>query len=151
MTKSDSDSSSTGGGKGGYAPNSAEATALAAASGMDLRVPYFCEENVWRLAFRMLHHPDHKGRNSSNSQYHVAFVSNASKCVAFLNQKAGIEQGGTVFWDYHVILLEANEDGTLVWDMDSLLPFPKSWNAVVPPTAFTNLKVVLVVDCLLQW
>lgn len=134
MKKSDTDGNAGGDSSSGveYPANSAEATALAVETGPELRVPCYCEENVWRLTYRMLNHLERDNKSNSNNgqttnkAYHVAFVSNPSKCVAFFHQRASSDRDGAVFWDYHVLLLEetGTEEGTLVWDMDSFLPFP---------------------------
>ena len=118
---------------------SATSTALTANDDRDLRVPCFCEENVWRLAYRKLHsapmsdasssHAQSKGE--SKSQYFVVFVSNPSKCVCYFQQRANPDPLTPVFWDYHVLLFEQrpsqekNDDqATLVWDVDSYLSYP---------------------------
>lgn len=90
-------------------------TAVEAPSDRSLRVPCYCEENVWRLAHR------HVGSNAST--YYVVFVSNERQCCAMWNQMA--REGGPCFWDYHVVLFETNEHGeTMVLDMDTLLSYP---------------------------
>lgn len=124
--------------------NTAAATALAASGDLDLRVPCFCEENVWRLAHRKLHSSPSSHSNSTTklststsqsplpddeSRYFVAFVSNPSKCVCFFHQRANPDPTTAIFWDYHVLLLEQlrpqhDDASTVVWDMDSYLPFP---------------------------
>ena len=53
-------------------------TALEAENDADLRIPCYCEENIWRLAYRMIHGNNNK---LDDVQYHVVFVSNPSKCV----------------------------------------------------------------------
>ena len=92
----------------------------------DLRIPYYCEENVWRLAYRKLYYqdqmkqPTNEGRNNNddnkNETYYVAFISNQQKCVPMYHQRAATapstsstlqrkEEIPCCFWDYHVILL----------------------------------------------
>jgi hypothetical protein len=98
----------------------------------DLRVPYYCEENVWRLAYRKLHYNKLKNKqiekvpniskslvavNDDNEtinheRYYVAFISNQHKCVPMYHQRAASAassvQGNEkpcCYWDYHVILL----------------------------------------------
>lgn len=102
--------------------STAESTALRSASDQELRVPCYCEENVWRLAYRRMHK-----KESIDKQYYVAFVSNPSKCVCYFYQRAAEDPTRAVFWDYHVILLEEDSAGsgeTLVLDIDSYLPYP---------------------------
>lgn len=119
---------------------SAQKTALTANDDRDLRVPCFCEENVWRLAYRKLYSVPISDTSSSHaqskversSQYFVVFVSNPSKCVCFFQQRANPDPLTPVFWDYHVLLFEqrqrqknSNDQATtLVWDLDSYLPYP---------------------------
>lgn len=93
-------------------------TALEAPSDASLRVPCYCEENVWRLAYRHLN-----SATNNTSTYHVVFVSNERQCVAMWYQMA--REGGPCHWDYHVLLVETSRDGkTFVLDMDSQLPYP---------------------------
>ncbi len=57
-------------------------SALQATSDESLRVPCYCEENVWRLAYR-------KSRlQRSGEAYYVAFVSNPKGCVPMFEQLA---------------------------------------------------------------
>ena len=98
-------------------------TALEAHSDQDLRVPCYCEENVWRLAYRRLHF-----RDDQNLHYYVLFISNPNKCVPMFQQLAAKDRRTPVFWDYHVILLETHHaDKTnrqaRVLDIDSHLPY----------------------------
>jgi N-terminal glutamine amidase len=86
-------------------------TALEAPSDFAIRVPYYCEENVWRLAHR-----------HSSSNCHVVFISNARQCVAMHHQWVHVD--GPCFWDYHVILIKTENDETVVLDMDSSLSYP---------------------------
>jgi protein N-terminal glutamine amidohydrolase len=127
---------------------SATATALEAPSDQSLRVPCYCEENVWRLACRKLYECNKGGsqnvddKNCLSHQYHVVFVSNPRKCVPMFHQLAAKDPKDPCFWDYHVILLcttttlnatpvskrapsEHDEvTTTVVFDMDSYLPYP---------------------------
>ncbi|KAJ1347196.1 Protein N-terminal glutamine amidohydrolase [Parelaphostrongylus tenuis] len=90
---------------------------------------YYCEENVYRLCERI---PVDK-----RQQFLVVFISNPSKCVPLFAQRASTERP-FVMWDYHVILLQQIECGvTLIWDLDTLLSFPCSfdeyWNGTLRP------------------
>lgn len=98
---------------------SAAETALQARSDNALRSPCYCEENVWRLAHRKLHSSD------KNRHYYAVFVSNPEKCVPMFYQLAVTNPRKACFWDYHVILIsKGGEEGTLVHDIDSHLPYP---------------------------
>ncbi|CAB9525709.1 terminal glutamine amidohydrolase [Seminavis robusta] len=105
---------------------SAEATALSASSDQELRVPCYCEENVWRLAYRKLQQSQ---AAKTEQAYFAVFVSNPSKCVCFFRQKANSNPLKPIFWDYHVLLLEQQKNSTtggesLIWDIDSYLSYP---------------------------
>jgi len=80
----------------------------------------FCEENVYKLIQKVSEdHPE------SLQNTWAVFISNSGRCVPLWSQKAGREGDGLVIWDYHVILLYKEEDGqTLVYDLDTRLPFP---------------------------
>ena len=103
----------------------AEITARSSASDHDLRVPCYCEENVWRLAHRRLYREGDGGgrscdddgdddddngdgdgdRRGRSFRYHVVFVSNDAKCCPFRMQRAARSTNDNVCWDYHVILI----------------------------------------------
>jgi hypothetical protein len=93
-------------------------TAVEAPCDNDLRVPYFCEENVWRLCYRkMLEQPD--------SHFFAVFISNSKQCVPMFHQHAASNPRKPCCWDYHVILLCASRNGEVfVHDIDSTLPYP---------------------------
>ena len=60
----------------------AEKSALQAPSDESLRVPCYCEENVWRLAYRRTR------LQRSGEAYYVAFVTNPKACVPMFEQLA---------------------------------------------------------------
>lgn len=60
----------------------ASRTALQATPDASLRVPCYCEENVWRLAYRKVY------QKKDGETYHVAFVSNPKGCVPMFQQRA---------------------------------------------------------------
>lgn len=75
--------------------------------------PYYCEENIWHLCQDPLF---------KDGACFVIFISNpAMQCVFYKQRLGGIVE--PVVWDYHVIFLSRAEDW-LVWDLDTLLPFP---------------------------
>uniref|UniRef100_A0A7S4VFW3 Protein N-terminal glutamine amidohydrolase n=1 Tax=Ditylum brightwellii TaxID=49249 RepID=A0A7S4VFW3_9STRA len=117
--------------------NSAASTALSCSSERSLRNPCYCEENVWRLAYRKVHeqdinnHHNDGNNNNNNEEYHVVFISNEEKCCPMFQQLAAENEAKPCFWDYHVILIctmNNNKEGkmmpTVVLDMDSRAPFP---------------------------
>ena len=119
-------------------------SALEAPSDISLRVPCYCEENVWRLAYRKIHQQrtitlqqQQQQQQQQQCSYHVAFVSNAKGCIPMFEQLAADDRETPVFWDYHVILFmttttttttNSDQDTTIVkhfvLDIDSHLPSP---------------------------
>lgn len=98
-------------------------TAIKASCDHDLRVPYFCEENVWRLCYRRM-------RDQTENISFVVFISNNIKCVPMFHQCASSDSGKPCCWDYHVILLCATPNKeVLVYDIDSVLPYPTKLQA----------------------
>jgi hypothetical protein len=117
----------------------------------DLRVACYCEENIWRIAYRKLHYQtqhelrlaesnEHNNNNNTNrtttAKYVVAFISNQRKCVPMLHQRASSSPSKIpCCWDYHVILLgvhsqlrdvgttatKDNSCDVLVYDVDTTL------------------------------
>ena len=89
-------------------------------SDKDMRVPYYCEENVWRLAYK-------KTQSTEKLRFFVCFISNPNKTCAMFHQLAGPDDDNQpVCWDYHVILLgwDEREKNAVVYDIDSRLPYP---------------------------
>jgi hypothetical protein len=97
-------------------------TALESPSDQSLRVPCYCEENVWRLAYRKL-----QSNDAGTNDYFVVFITNPLQCVPMYHQLAVTDPTKPIYWDYHVILISrSREDGSSaeVFDLDSHLPFP---------------------------
>lgn len=109
--------------------------------------PLFCEENIWRLARRML------DAGAESHAMRVLILSNPDKSLLMLQQRAGPQ--GYVVWDYHVVLQVADQ----IFDFDTTLPFPlpasdyfaasfpdqtrlqppfRGWVRVVPAAAFVQ-------------
>ncbi|XP_050442358.1 protein N-terminal glutamine amidohydrolase [Adelges cooleyi] len=84
----------------------------------------YCEENVWHLAKNILV----ANKNVSNWKCYVVFVSNSNKCVPLWKQQCSEQEGGLVFWDYHVFLMINYQDTTQVLDLDTTLPFPVTFS-----------------------
>lgn len=95
-------------------------TALHAVHDEDLRVPYYCEENAWRLVLR-------KMQAEPEDRFFVVIISNPIKSVPMFHQRASLPDT-VIYWDYHVIVLRARlmERDVLVYDIDSRLPYPVS-------------------------
>ena len=132
-------------------PTTAQTSALQVDDDRELRVACFCEENVWRLAYRKTTTHRHQTNNNSLTEtYFVVFISNPRKCVPMFHQVAAQQRSSEedddsseessssknhppVFWDYHVILLAESSSSssssslnhhTVIYDMDSDLPYP---------------------------
>ena len=75
--------------------------------------PFYCEENVYRLAA--------SGLVADPSE--VVFVTNARRQVACWHQRAA-DPDEPLLWDYHVVLLEHHPDGPRLWDLDTRLGYP---------------------------
>lgn len=70
--------------------------------------PFYCEENVWHLARRII-----------ATRSTVIFISNSDRFVTLSNQR----NSGS--WDYHVIFATCNDKEVWkIWDLDSFLEFP---------------------------
>jgi len=97
----------------------ASETALQVESDEQLRVPYYCEENVWRLAYRRMH-------QQPEDRFYIVFISNSIKAVPMFQQRAASEANKSCCWDYHVLLLcvRALDSQVVVYDMDTRLPYP---------------------------
>jgi protein N-terminal glutamine amidohydrolase len=119
----------------------AEETALAPSIQNDheLRVPFYCEENVWRIAYRKVYYPRRNLMKTNdtfvnNERYMVVFISNLNKRVPMYHQLASASTRKPCCWDYHVILLGVNTVTTNtstdtiavhVYDVDTTLtPYP---------------------------
>ena len=139
-------------GDSAVASTTARTSALKAPNDHSLRVPCYCEENVWRLACRKLN--DNQFRDGGVAhQYHVVFVSNPRKCVPMFQQVAAKDPNAPCCWDYHVILLctsaaPSGENGkpvngateTVVLDVDSVLPYPCPLDEYLSRTFPTNFE-----------
>ena len=73
--------------------------------------PFYCEENVLRLC------------PSLGAESVAILVTNASRCIAMLRQRAGGPGRGAVCWDYHAFAI-SRAGGWLAWDFDTTLGFP---------------------------
>lgn len=93
-------------------------TATKAPCDNDLRVPYFCEENAWRICYRRM-------REQYENRFFVVFISNSMQLVPMFHQRASSDPGKPCCWDYHVILqCVTPRNEVLVYDIDSHLPYP---------------------------
>ncbi|XP_070702003.1 protein N-terminal glutamine amidohydrolase [Pempheris klunzingeri] len=81
----------------------------------------YCEENVWKLCEFV-----RTERTAPLEELFVVFISNDNRMVPLWKQRSG-RGDEAVIWDYHVVLLQVGrQSNTLVYDLDSELPFPCS-------------------------
>ncbi len=76
---------------------------------------YYCEENIWHLC----REPGFEGL-----ERRVVVISNPRRTCALWNQRAALEPEAPVIWDYHVVLLVADQGRWWTWDLDTLLGLP---------------------------
>lgn len=77
------------------------------------------EENVWKLCEQIKNE-----KKEILNEHFAVFVSNEKRQVPLWMQKSAKDPLAPVVWDYHVILLRQVEGRCLVYDLDSILPFP---------------------------
>lgn len=77
---------------------------------------FFCEENVWQLANRLIA----AGYDAARLQ--VLLISNRYQSVFMLEQRSAPPGAGTA-WDYHVALRILGQPD-LILDADTRLPYP---------------------------
>lgn len=106
--------------------NEVAQSALDAPSDEGLRVPCYCEENVYRLVARKLTQLESETSSVTGISYFVVFVSNESQCVPMFHQLASKTPTSVCLWDYHVIVIQVHgsDDGAQILDIDSRLPYP---------------------------
>jgi hypothetical protein len=75
----------------------------------------YCEENVWQLLS--------SDALPADRSYAVV-ISNRMRAVRFWNQRAAARPKLPIIWDYHVVALVDEPGEALVYDLDSVLPFP---------------------------
>ena len=98
----------------------------------------YCEENVYFLAHRYL-------ENIGNlDDVYVVVISNDDKKIPVWHQGPA---GKMVIWDYHVILVHANDtfDGPAkvnVYDLDTSLPFPSLFVVYVHESFRPELRML---------
>lgn len=96
-------------------------------------VPYYCEENVWRLLAR----PELAGLETwAVTVFPASQGIHTVDRVALCSQRAGRPRDGLVFWDYHVYAIVRDGLSDFVLDFDTSLPFatpaPRHFAATYP-------------------
>jgi len=99
----------------------------------------YCEENVFKMI-------ENYPGNIAN--IFAVFISNPQKQCAIWRQKSSADPDFPVIWDYHVIAIEKNDTGCVVYDLDSTLPFPSNLEAYAnqafrPKTSIHNMDLLL--------
>lgn len=88
----------------------------------------YCEENIWKLCERV-----QKDKPDLIKHCFAIFVSNPRRSVPLWCQKAsrGDPWQDPVIWDYHVFLVYhvGGTKNSLVYDLDTVLPFPESFES----------------------
>uniref|UniRef100_A0A8C4NE84 Protein N-terminal glutamine amidohydrolase n=1 Tax=Eptatretus burgeri TaxID=7764 RepID=A0A8C4NE84_EPTBU len=87
-----------------------------------MRTPW-SEENIWKLCESLRNRSD---QPVSIDEFFVVFISNDAKRTPLWMQRSRRGSDEFVLWDYHVILLHVAQDQSLVYDLDTTLPFPCS-------------------------
>lgn len=83
--------------------------------------PCYCEENVWHLC----KHAQQNFPAEDLNHCFVIFISNTGKMIPLWCQRASKDKShGLVVWDYHVIFVIQQENGSVVYDLDTTLSFP---------------------------
>ncbi|KRZ78009.1 Hexokinase type 2, partial [Trichinella papuae] len=79
------------------------------------------EENVWHLSKQLI-------QAFPSSECRVCFLTNCKRKVSLWHQRTGDPNfEGFVVWDYHVFaMLHHDEQGELIFDLDTTLQFPCS-------------------------
>merc|ERR1719195_1562579 len=94
----------------------------------------YCEENVYKICQSLA-----ATEGGELGKAWAVFVSNKKRVVPLWRQKAGRDEEKLVIWDYHVILIyRPDTDKTLVYDLDSELPFPTYFHKYVTETFRTD-------------
>ncbi|XP_073986250.1 N-terminal glutamine amidase tungus [Rhodnius prolixus] len=89
--------------------------------------PCYCEENVWKLCEKIKDSDSDLLENC-----YVIFVSNDAKQVPIWFQRSGhISRDNLCIWDYHVFLILKDPKETKVYDFDTVLEFPVTFNNYV--------------------
>ncbi len=85
-------------------------------------IPFFCEENVWRLLKNGIGHGSLQEDSCA-----ALFILGRRGRVAVFDQRAGRDGDGLALWDYHVAAISRPRDGVpLVYDFDSRSGFAQS-------------------------
>ncbi|VVC26234.1 Protein N-terminal glutamine amidohydrolase, alpha beta roll [Cinara cedri] len=79
----------------------------------------FCEENIWHLAKLILD----LNKDTSDLKAYVIIMLNPNKCVHLWKQDSP-QKDGLLFRDFHTLVITEHQDQTMVFDINTTLPFP---------------------------
>ncbi|PHT54466.1 Protein N-terminal glutamine amidohydrolase [Capsicum baccatum] len=99
------------------------------------------EENIYLLCKKLC---DDGLADPDGSDLFVIFISNEKKQIPLWHQKASQRAEGVILWDYHVICLQKKRDeksSSLVWDLDSSLPFPSPLGTYVAESIRPSIQI----------
>ena len=89
--------------------------------------PYYCEENIYLLCKKFEEFV--KLTEPQNVQAYAVILTNPTKTIFHQYQRQGHKKHNyLVIWDYHVIFIIKKETITLVYDFDTILDYPCSFN-----------------------
>ncbi|PIK46859.1 hypothetical protein BSL78_16276 [Apostichopus japonicus] len=84
------------------------------------------EENIWKLCqFVEVNHKE------LLDGCFAVFISNENRQIPIWKQRASNSPDEVVVWDYHVILICQSNQKSFVYDLDSTLQFPCSFDEYV--------------------
>ncbi|KAL0094221.1 N-terminal glutamine amidase-domain-containing protein [Phycomyces blakesleeanus] len=95
----------------------------------------YCEENIYMLC-KLISEKDEPSLEFCN----VVFISNPNKTIPVWSQTACVD-AYPVVWDYHVILYYYDNVRSVVYDFDSILPFPCASEEYVKKSFYPNLVI----------
>ncbi|KAL9546634.1 hypothetical protein MBANPS3_006574 [Mucor bainieri] len=96
----------------------------------------YCEENIYMLCSEIL-----KKRPELMDDFSVLFISNDHRSVPLWQQRVGRGDEHVVLWDYHVVLYYKQDSEALIYDFDTLLPFPSPADFYALETFKPNMLV----------
>ncbi|PHT80687.1 Protein N-terminal glutamine amidohydrolase [Capsicum annuum] len=99
------------------------------------------EENIYLLCKKLC---DDGLADPDGSDLFIIFISNEKKQIPLWHQKASQRAEGVILWDYHVICLQNKRDeksSSLVWDLDSSLPFPSPLGTYVAESIRPSIQI----------
>ncbi len=104
----------------------------------------YCEENIYQLGKQLLTHNEHDIVINQDKLF-VLFISNINQQTLIWKQRNSPAPDDPVCWDYHVILCcrnnDLSEENNLIFDFDTILPFPVSLSRYIEEAFRPDLQV----------